>query len=98
MLLEQPSQYLAPSKGCADLVFLCVTASLTESSAVFVTHFTNVFNMLFPCDWSLFTKKDICHWATVSIVVADGFAVLAFLRSLHHSLLTGSFVSEFCSL
>jgi len=22
VLLEQPSQYLAPSKGCADLVFL----------------------------------------------------------------------------
>ena len=27
-----------------------------------------------------FHKKDICHWATASIVVADGFAVLAFWR------------------
>ena len=88
MLLGQPSQYLSPSKGCAFLV----TASLTESSAVFVIHLTNVFNMLFPCDSSLFTQKNICHWATASIVVADGFAVLAFLRSLHHSLLMGSFV------
>ena len=34
-----------------------VTASLTESSDVFVIHLTNVFNMLFPCDSSLFTKK-----------------------------------------
>ena len=34
-----------------------VTATLTESSAVFVIHLTNVFNMLFPCDLSLFTKK-----------------------------------------
>ena len=82
MLLEQPSQYLAPSKGCADLVFLCVTASLTESSAVFVIHLTNIFNMLFPCDSSLFTKKDICHWATVSIVVAGRFAVFEELTSL----------------
>ena len=64
----------------------------------FDTHLTNVFNMLFTCDSSLFThKKDICHWATASIVVTGGFAVLAFLRSLHHSLLMGSFVSEFCS-
>ena len=30
-------------------------------------------------------------------MVADGFSVLAFLRSLHHSLLMGSFVSKFCS-
>ena len=34
-----------------------VTASLTESSAVSVIHLTNVFNMLFTCDSSLFTKK-----------------------------------------
>ena len=74
-----------------------MTASLTESTAVFVIHLTNVFNMLFPFDSSLFTEKDIRHWATASIVVADGFAVLAFLRSLHHTLLMGSFVSEFCS-
>ena len=58
-----------------------MTASLTESSAVFVIHLTNVFDMLFPCDSSLFIKNDICHWATASIVVADGFAVLAFFRS-----------------
>ena len=66
--------------------------ALTESSAVFVIHLTNVFNMLFPCDSSPFIKKDIYHWATASTVVADGFAVLVFLRSLHHSLLMGSFV------
>ena len=74
-----------------------VTASLTESSAVFVIHLTNVFNMLFLCDSSLFTHTKICHWATASIVVSDGFAVLAFLRSLRLSLLIGSFVSKFCS-
>ena len=39
--------------------FLLV-ASLSESSAIFVIHLT-VFNMLFPCDSDLFTKKDICH-------------------------------------
>ena len=39
-----------------------------------------------------FHKKDICHWPTAGTVVADGFAVLAFFRSLHHSLL----VSKFC--
>ena len=44
-----------------------------------------------------FHKKDICHWATASILVADGFAVLAFLGSLHHSLLKVFFVSKFCS-
>ena len=72
---------------------------MSFSSAVFDTHLTNVFNMLFPCDSSLFTQKekrqqqqkDICQWATASIVVADGFAVLAFWRILHHSLPTGSF-------
>ena len=36
-----------------------------------------------------FHKKDICHWATASIVFADGFAVLAFWRILHHSLPMG---------
>ena len=36
--------------------FLLV-APLTESSAVFVIHLTNVFYMLFSCDSSLFTKK-----------------------------------------
>ena len=67
MLLEQPSQYLAPSKGCTDLVLfglflwqnpqlflsyiqlMFLTCCLTESSAVFVIHSANVFNMLFPC-------------------------------------------------
>ena len=39
-----------------------------------------------------FHKQDICHWATAGIVVADGFAFLAFWRIVHHSLLTGSFV------
>ena len=34
-----------------------MTDSLTESSAVFVIHLTNVLNMLFPCDSSLFIKK-----------------------------------------
>ena len=33
-----------------------VTASLTESSYVFVIHLTNVFDMLFPCDSNLFIK------------------------------------------
>ena len=60
--------------------FLLV-ASLAESSAVFAIHLTNVFNMLFPCIRVFSHKKDICHWATASIVVADGFAVLAFWGS-----------------
>ena len=52
-------QSLALSKGCADLFFFLfvVVASLTGSSAVFVIHLTNIFNMLFPCDSSLFTKN-----------------------------------------
>ena len=64
---------------------------MSFSSAVFDTHLTNVFNMLFFV-FKSFHKQDICHWATASIVVADGFAVLAFWRILHHSLPTGSFV------
>ena len=48
MLLEQPSQYLAPSKGCAVFSLFFVVASLAESSAVFAIHSTTVFNM-FPC-------------------------------------------------
>ena len=34
-----------------------------------------------------FHKQDICHWATASIVVADGFAVLAFWRILHSAII-----------
>ena len=36
--------------------YFLVIASLTESSAVLVIHLTNVFNILFPCDSSLFTN------------------------------------------
>ena len=67
---------------------------MSFSLAVFDTHLTNVL----PCCFLVFKsfhKQDICHWATASIVVADGFAVLVFcffLRILHHSLPTGSFV------
>ena len=32
-----------------------------------------------------FHKQDICNWATASTMVADGFAVFAFWRILHHS-------------
>ena len=39
-----------------------------------------------------FHKQDICHWATASIMVADGFAALAFRRILHHFLPTGFFL------
>ena len=45
-----------------------------------------------------FHKQDICQWATASIVVADGFAVLAFWRILHHSLPMGSFVLNNCAV
>ena len=55
------------------------------------------FNMLFVCIRVFSHKKDICHWATASIVVADGFVVLAFWGILHHSLLMSSFLSKFCS-
>ena len=43
-----------------------------------------------------FHKKGICqcHWATASIVVADGFAVLIFWTILYNSLSMGSFVSK----
>ena len=64
---------------------------MSFSLAVFDTHLTNVL----PCCFLVFKsfhKQDICHWATASIVVADGFAVLVFWRILHHSLPTGSFV------
>ena len=44
VLLEQPSQYLAPSKGCADLVFFRLL--LWQNPQLFLP---NVFNMLFPC-------------------------------------------------
>ena len=39
------------------LILFLLVASLAESSAVFAIHLPNVFNMLFPCDSSLFTKK-----------------------------------------
>ena len=66
MLLEQSIQYLAPSKGCADLILLWLL--LGQSSAVFVTHLTNLCNMLFLCD-SNHHKNDIC-----SILVSDRLA------------------------
>ena len=66
---------------------------MSFSSAVFDTLVTNVFNMLFLCDANLQTSVTRQH---EYIVVAEGFAVLAFLN-LHHSLLMGSFVSKFCS-
>ena len=70
---------------------------MSFSSAVFDIHLTNVFNIIIIILFKSFHKQNICHWATASIVVADGFAVLAFWRILHHSLLMGSFVSKFCS-
>ena len=55
---------------------------------------TYVFNMLFPCDSSLSTKKTSVTGQQLALwLLAD----LLFLRSLHHSLLTGSFVSKFCN-
>ena len=44
--------------------------------------------MLFLCDLSLFSASNL---------VVDRYAVLTFLRSLHHPLLMGSFVSKYCS-
>ena len=39
--------------------YFLLVDSLTESSAVFVIHLTNVFNILFHCDSSLFTKRHL---------------------------------------
>ena len=86
MLLEQPSQYLAPSEGSCFLV----TASLTESSAVFVMHLTNVFSMLFPCDSSLFTKKTSVTGQQLALWLLTDLLFSLFLRM-------GSFISKFCS-
>ena len=63
-----------------------VTASLTESSAVFVIHLTNVFNMLFPCDSSLFTKK---------ICVTGQQLALWLLTDLLFSLFWGAYITPF---
>ena len=62
-----------------------VTASLTESSAVFVIHLT-VFNMLFLCDSSLFTKK--------TSVIGQQLA-LWFLTDLLFSLFWGAYITPF---
>ena len=69
------------SSSQVSILHLQEDTSLTESSAVFVIHLTDVFSILFPCESSFFfhTQKDICNWATASIVVADEYAVLAFL-------------------
>ena len=50
-----------------------VTASLTESSAVFAIHLTNVFDMLFPCDSSLFiwtsvTRQQLALWLLTDLL------------------------------
>ena len=64
-----------------------VTASLTESSAVFVIHLTNVFNMLFPCDSSLFTKKtsvtgqQLALWLLTDFFCSRFFEMLTSLPS-----------------
>jgi len=80
------------SSSQVSILHLQQDTSLTESSAVFVIHLTDVFSILFPCESIFFhTQTDICNWGTDSIVVADEYAVLAFLRSLHHSRLMGSF-------
>ena len=85
MLLEQPSQYLAPSKGCADLVFFWV-ASLAESSAVFAIHLTNVFKMLFPCIQVFLQKKTS---------VSGQQLVLWLLMDWMFSLFGGSYITPF---
>ena len=82
MLLEQPSQYLAPSKGSC----FPVTASLAESSSVFVIHLTDVFNMLFPCDSSLFTKKTSVTGQQLGLWL---------LTDLLFSLFGGSYITPF---
>ena len=64
---------------------------MSFSSAVFDIRLTTFSTCCFLV-FKSFHKQDICHWTTASIVVADGFAVLAFWRILHHSLPTGSFV------
>ena len=83
MLLEQPSQYLSPSKGCDELV----TASLTESSAVFVIHLTKNFNVLFLCYSSLFTQKKTS--------VTGQQLAFWLLRDLLFSLFWGGYITPF---
>ena len=56
---------------------------MSFSSAVFDIHLTNVFNMLFSCI-QIFSQTR--YLSLDNIVDADGFAVLAFWRILHHSL------------
>ena len=50
-------------------------------AAVFVTHFTHFSTCCFFVIRS-FSHKDICHWVSVSNLVANGFAVLAFFKEL----------------
>ena len=64
--------------------FLLV-ASLTEPSAVFVIHLT-VFNMLFPCDSSLFTKKTS---------VTEKELALWLLTDMLFSLFWGAYITPF---
>ena len=82
VLFEQPSQHLAPSKGCADLVFFLV-AFLAKSSVAFAIHLTNVFNMLFPCI-QIFSQKRHLSWATLWL-----------LMDLLFLLIRGSYITPF---
>ena len=49
--------------------FLLV-ASLTESSAVFVIHFTVFFSMVFPCDSSLVTGQQLALWLLTDLLLS----------------------------
>ena len=77
MLLEQPSQHLAPSKGCADLVFFCLL--LWQNPQLCLPYIWLMFSACCFLVFKSFHKKYICHWAMASIVVADRFAVLVFV-------------------
>ena len=86
-----------------------LTCCLAESSAVFVIHSANVFNMLFDRILSCFCHIQLMfltccflvfesfsqkrHLSLGNVMVADGFVVLAFLMSLHYSLSNGFFCS-----
>ena len=86
VLLEACSSIILVSfNGFLVSVILSSVISPTDgmvmsfSSTVFDIHLTNVFNIIIIIIilFKSFHKQNICHWATASIVVADGFAVLS---------------------
>ena len=86
MLLEQPSQYLAPLKGCADLVFFWLLLWQNPQLLFFAIHLTNVFNILFPCIQVFSQKKTSVTGKQLGLWL---------LTDLLFSLFGGSYVTPF---